>query len=310
MTRIIFMGTPEFAVPSLCALDEHFQVVAVVTQPDRPAGRGRKLTASPVKEQALALGLEVLQPPTLRNPAAVQELADRRPDLIVVASFGQLLESAVLDMAPHGCLNLHGSLLPRYRGAAPIPAAILTGDEETGMTLMRMDEGLDTGPIIAQATCAIGPRDTTTSLTARLADLAAGMLVELLPGWLAGTLPAQPQDDSLATYCDQLQKEDGRLDWSQAADHLERQVRACDPWPGAFTTSQGQRLKVLSARPGPQGVGAGEPGLVVDLDPGVGVVTGDGVLELLEVQLAGKKPMAIDHFALGQRDFVGSILGE
>jgi methionyl-tRNA formyltransferase len=213
-------------------------------------------------------------------------------------------------MAPHGCLNLHGSLLPRYRGAAPIPAAILAGDEVTGMTLMRMDEGLDTGPIIAQAQCAIGPRDTTTSLTARLADLAAGLLVEMLPGWLAGTLPARPQDDSLATYCDQLRKEDGRLDWSRAADYLDRQVRACDPWPGTFTTCQGQRLKVLSARPAARREGRGDPGLVVDLDPGVGVVTGSGVLELLEVQLAGKKPMAVDLFALGQRDFLGSVLGK
>jgi methionyl-tRNA formyltransferase len=309
MARIIFMGTPEFAVPSLRVLDEQFQVVAVVTQPDRPAGRGRKLAASPVKEKSLARGLEVLQPPTLRDPAAVQELADRQPDVMVVASFGQILEPAVLDLAPHGCLNLHGSLLPRYRGAAPIPAAILAGDEVTGVTLMRMDEGLDTGPIIAQARCTIGPHDTTASLTTRLAELSAELLVETLPGWLAGTIPARPQDDSSATYCEQLRKEDGRLDWSRAAAYLDRQVRACDPWPGTFTTWQGQRLKVLSARPLAGWSAGGEPGLVVDLEPGVGVVTGAGVLELLEVQLAGKKPMMVERFVPGQRDFVGSILG-
>jgi methionyl-tRNA formyltransferase len=239
----------------------------------------------------------------------VAELADLRPDLIVVASFGQILASAVLDLAPHGCLNLHGSLLPRYRGAAPIPAAILAGDEVTGVTLMQMDEGLDTGPIITQAQCPIGPHDTTASLTARLADLSAGLLVETLPGWLAGTIPARDQDDSSATYCHPLRKEDGRLDWHQPADDLDRQVRACDPWPGTFTTWQGRRLKVLSARPHPGWSGGGEPGLVVDLDPGVGVVAGKGALELLEVQLAGKKPMAVDRFVLGQRDFPGSILG-
>jgi methionyl-tRNA formyltransferase len=303
------MGTPEFSVPTLQALDDRHQVVGVVTQPDRPAGRGRHLTASPVKELALSRGLEVFQPRTFREPAAVQRLADWQPEVIVVAAFGQILPPAVLDLPPHGCLNIHGSLLPRYRGAAPISAAILAGDERTGVTLMLMDEGMDTGPILAQAETAIGPGDSTATLTADLARLGAELLIDILPAWLAGRITPQPQDDDRATYCRPLRKEDGRLDWNRSAQYLDRQVRACDPWPGAYTTWQGQRLKVLRTHPRPGWSGPGAVGEVVELDPGIGVVTGQGALELLEVQLAGKKPTDIDVFVLGQRDFVGSLLG-
>ncbi|MCL7452505.1 MAG: methionyl-tRNA formyltransferase [Anaerolineae bacterium] len=309
MARVIFMGTPEFAVPTLQALDNHHQVVGVVTQPDRPAGRGRKLTASPVKELALSRGLEVYQPRKLIDPAAAQRLADWQPEVIVVAAFGQLLPPSVLELPPHGCLNIHGSLLPRYRGAAPISAAILAGDETTGVTLMLMDEGMDTGPILAQAEQAIGPSDTTASLTQELAGLGAQLLTSTLPAWLAGRITPQPQDDSQATYCRMLRKEDGRLDWTRSARHLDRQVRACDPWPGAYTRWQGQRLKVLRVYPRPDWSGPGSPGQVLELDPGVGVVTGQGALELLEVQLAGRKPTDIEPFSHGQRDFVGSVLG-
>jgi len=311
MARIVFMGTPDFAVPSLQAVARDHQVVGVVTQPDRPAGRGRRLVASPVKEAAEGLGLEVFQPPSLRRPEAVERLVAWRPDLVVVAAFGQILRPEVLAIPPHGCLNVHASLLPHYRGAAPIPAAILAGDERTGVTIMRMDEGLDTGPVLAQAGWPIGPEDTTGSLTADLARLGAARLVEVLPGWLAGRIAPRPQDDSQATYCRTLQKEDGLLDWALTAAYLERQVRACLPWPGAYTTWAGQRLKVLRARPlpGRPGPGGAEPGRVVDLAPGTGVVTGGGVLELLEVQLAGKSAMDVHAFAHGRRDFVGSILG-
>ena len=311
MARIVFMGTPDFAVPSLQALARDHQVVGVVTQPDRPAGRGRRLVAPPVKEAAGALGLEVIQPPTLRRPEAVERLVAWRPDLVVVAAFGQILRPEVLAIPPHGCLNVHASLLPRYRGAAPIPAAILAGDERTGVTIMRMDEGLDTGPMLAQADWPIGPDDTTGSLAADLARLGASLLVEALPGWLEGRIAPRPQDDSQATYCRTLQKEDGLLDWALTASHLDRQVRACDPWPGAYTTWAGQRLKILRARPlpGRPGPGGVEPGRVVDLAPGTGVVTGEGVLELLEVQLAGKSAMDVQAFAQGRRDFVGSTLG-
>jgi methionyl-tRNA formyltransferase len=316
MARVIFMGTPEFAVPSLQALLAQHHIAGVVTQPDRPAGRGRKLVASPVKELALALGLPLFQPTSLRPPEAVAHLAAWRPDVIVVAAFGQILRPPVLDLPPHGCLNVHASLLPRYRGAAPIAAAILAGEAVTGVTIMRMDEGMDTGPILAQARCPIAPDDTTATLSAALGDLGAQLLVDTLPAWLAGQVEARPQDPSQATYCRPLEKEDGRLDWTRPAAHLDRQVRACDPWPGAFTTWQGQRLKVLRARPHPEQPSAVRPepppdalpAQVVALDEGIGVVTGQGILELLEVQLAGKQPVTAGAFARGQRDLLGDFL--
>jgi methionyl-tRNA formyltransferase len=309
MARVVFMGTPQFAVPTLRALDERHDMVGVVTQPDRRAGRGRKLVESPVKQVASERGLALFQPKTFRSPEAVADLAAWHPDVIVVAAFGQLLPAAVLDLPPHGCLNVHASLLPRYRGAAPIAAAILHGDAVTGITVMQMDEGLDTGPILAQAEYAIAPDDTTASLTAKLAELGARLLVKTLEGWLDGTVHAQPQDDAQATYCSQLTKEDGRLDWSQSAAYLDRQVRACDPWPGAYTTWQGQRLKLLGARPLPDWQGEGQPGQVQELGAGLGVITGKGALELHQVQLAGKKPMPAGQFARGQRDLIGGQLG-
>ena len=309
MARTIFMGTPEFAVPTLQALDDRHEVVGVVTQPDRPAGRGRKLTATAVKEVALSRGLDVFQPRKVSDPGAVQRLADWQPEVIVVAAFGQILPQTVLELPPHGCLNIHGSLLPRYRGAAPVSASILAGDEKTGVTIMLMDEGMDTGPILAQAEIAIGPSDTTATLSRELARLGAELLIDTLPAWLEGRIAPQPQDDAQATYCRPLRKEDGRLDWSRSARHLDRQVRACDPWPGAHTRWQGQRLKVLRVHPRPESPGPGAAGQVVELDPGIGVVTGWGALELLEVQLAGKKAMDIEVFVHGQQDFMGSLLG-
>jgi methionyl-tRNA formyltransferase len=310
VARIVFMGTPEFAVPALLALTESHQVVGVVTQPDRPAGRGRKVVAPPVKEAALARGLPIIQPETLRMAEAMRRLVSWRPDLIVVAAFGQILRTPVLALPPHGCLNVHASLLPRYRGAAPIPAAILAGDLVTGVTLMHMDEGLDTGPILARAECPITPDDTAAALTGKLAHLGAELLIEALPGWLSGKIQTQDQDDAQATYCRALKKEDGLLDWTCSALHLDRQVRACDPWPGAYTTWQGQLLKVLRARPRTAWTGEGRPGQVVSLEAGIGVVSGEGVLELSEVQLAGRKPLAADLFTRGQRGMIGGYLGE
>lgn len=309
MARVIFMGTPDFSVPSLLALVEQHEVVGVVTQPDRPAGRGRTIAPSRVKEVALSRGLPVSQPATLRAPQAVDWLADRHPDAIVVAAFGQLLPVTVLDLPAHGCLNVHASLLPRFRGAAPISAALLSGDPATGVTIMRMDAGMDTGPLLAQAEMPIAPDDTTASLTVRLADQGAQLLVETLAGWLSGKVTAQPQDESLVTYCRPLKKEDGLLDWTRPAADLDRQVRACDPWPGTWTTWQGRILKILGARPWPECAGVGQPGQVVTMADGVGVVTGVGLLELLEVQLAGKRPLVASEFARGQRAILGSRLG-
>lgn len=304
------MGTPQFAVPSLLALCERHQAVGVVTQPDRPAGRGRCVTPSPVKETALAQGIAVYQPQTLRTAEAIEPLARWQPEVIVVAAFGQILPPAVLALPPHGCLNVHASLLPRYRGAAPIPAAILAGDEMTGVTLMRMDEGMDTGPILAQADLPVAAGDTAGSLTTQLAELGARLLVDLLPGWLAGEVAARPQDAARAIYCKPLKKQDGLLDWSAPAVQLDRQVRACHPWPGAYTTWRGQVLKIARARPRPEWAGEGRPGTVVLLPEGLGVVTGQGLLELVEVQAAGKKPMPAGEFVRGQRGLGGAVLGE
>ena len=309
MARVVFMGTPQFAVPTLQALDEHHEVVGVVTQPDGRAGRGRKVVVSPVKQVALDRELDLLQPRTLNDADVVAHLAGWHPEAIVVAAFGQLLPGSVLDLPPYGSINVHASLLPRYRGAAPIAAAILDGETVTGITIMRMDEGLDTGPTLAQAECPISSDETTGTLTAKLAELGAQLLLETLDGWLEGTVEAQPQDDAAATYCSQLEKKDGLLDWSQPAAYLDRQVRACDPWPGAYTTWQSRRLKVLRATPQPGWEGTGQPGQVLEMGKGVGAITGLGALELLEVQLAGKKPMPGGLFARGQRDLVGGVLG-
>lgn len=310
MARVVFMGTPQFAVAALEGLCQHHEVSGVVTQPDRPAGRGRRLVPSPVKGVALARGLPVYQPASLRSAEALDQLAGWQPDVIVVAAFGQILLKPVLELAPHGCLNVHASLLPRYRGAAPIAAAILAGDDTTGITIMRLDEGLDTGPLLAQADLAIGPEDTTASLGDKLAVLGAELLIGTLPGWIGGEIQAQPQDDALASYCQRLSKADGELGWTQTAQHLDRQVRAFSPWPGAYTTWQGQRLKVLRTRPRPEWLGEASPGEVVELPDGAGVVTGQGLLELLEIQLAGKKPMAAGPFIRGQRQIIGEVLGK
>ena len=309
MTRVVFMGTPTFAVPSLERLAESYEIAVVVTQPDRPAGRKRRLTPPPVKETALARGLPVWQPSTLRTPQAVARLRTLAPDLIVVVAFGQILRANVLEIPPHGCLNVHGSLLPKYRGAAPAQAAILAGETETGITLMLMDEGMDTGPIVAQASCSITPDDTAATLREKLCRLGADLLIETLPPWLAGEISPQPQDDSQAIYCRTIVKSDGRLDWKQPAKMLERQVRAYIPWPTAFTHWGGKLLKILHTVPMPEWRGQGQPGQVVALDDGAGVVTGEGVLKLLKVQLAGKRTMMIEEFLRGQREFVGSVLG-
>ena len=304
------MGTPEFAVPVLEALAGAHRVVGVVTQPDRPAGRGRRLAPSPVKQVALERGLSLSQPHSLRTPEAVAQLSAWKPDVFVVAAFGQILPQDVLGLPPHGCLNVHGSLLPRWRGAAPVAAAILAGDEVTGVTIMQMDAGLDTGPVLAQREEPIAPDDTQATLEERLARLGAELLVETLVVYLAGSLLPRSQPDEGATYAGQLRKEDGWLDWSRPAVELDRRVRAFTPWPGAFTMWHGRRLKVLRTVTLPAWRGGVSPGTVVALADGVVVATGEGALLLEEVQLAGKRPMDIGAFLRGQRDFAGSVLAQ
>lgn len=302
------MGTPEFAVPVLKKLIETQMVVGVVTQPDRPAGRGRRLQPPPIKEVAEAAEIPVYQPRSLRSEEAAEPIRDWQPELIVVAAFGQILRPHVLELPPRGCLNVHASLLPRWRGASPIHYAILAGDKQTGISLMRMDEGLDTGPVYVQETIAIGPDETTESLHDRLAALGADMIGRHLDRILRGELTAVPQDDDGSTYAPMIKKEAGQIDWQQPAADLDRLIRAMTPWPGAFTTWEGQNLKILAARPA-GGSGTGRAGLVVTEGDGAAVLTGEGRLVLERVQLAGKTATAMDDFLRGRPDFVGSQLG-
>jgi methionyl-tRNA formyltransferase len=307
--RLVFLGTPPFAVPSLETLAQRHEVVAVVTQPDRPARRGRKLVASAVKKAALALGLPVLQPESLRNKEAVAQLQELEPRVMVVAAFGQILRPAVLNIPPAGIVNVHPSLLPKYRGASPIAGALLAGEEESGVTIMLMDEGMDTGPILAQSVIDVSPDDTTGSLEEKLSRLGAELLVDTLHAWLAGEIEPRPQEDAEATYTTPIAKKDSVIDWALPAQDIWYRIRAYNPRPGASTVWKGDLLKVLRARPDAELKQAGEPGEVIELTDGVGVVTGRGVLLLEEVQLAGKKAMSVKDFVRGQREFVGAVLG-
>jgi methionyl-tRNA formyltransferase len=263
----------------------------VVTQPDRPAGRGRVLSPPPVKTLAASLGLPVIQPHRLKEPQAMQQLSRWKPDLIVVAAFGQILKPEVLDLPRHGCINVHASLLPRWRGAAPIQAAILHGDEQSGVTIMRIDPGLDTGPIISQRSTTITPQDTAASLGNRLAQLGAELLIETLPAYIDGKINPVPQDDSLATYAPMLEKEAGHLDFNQPAELLARKVRAFNPWPGAFTMWQGTYLKVHQAHVQSAQTSNLEPGKTVISEGLPAITAADGLIVLDEVQPAGKKAM-------------------
>jgi len=294
--RIVFAGTPEFSVPALQALHDAGHVLAAVyTQPDRPAGRGRALAASAVKQRALALGLTVEQPATLKTAAAQAGLAAHAPDLMVVVAYGLILPQAVLDIPRLGCLNIHGSLLPRWRGAAPIQRAILAGDERTGISIMKMDAGLDTGPELLRRELAIGPRETAGELHDRLAPLGAQAIVDAVRGWAAGTLPAQPQPPSGATYAAKIRKEEARIDWSDTAMAIDRQVRAFNPWPVAETRLGEEQVRVWEARPAQQAQSTADavpPGTVMRaVDGQLLVATGDGLLELLTLQFPGRKPL-------------------
>lgn len=304
------MGTPGFALPALHRLaDSELELVAVYTRPDEPSGRGRKMAPSAVKAAALGRGLTVMQPASLRGSDEVKTLAGLQPGAIVVAAYGQLLPQSVLDIPPFGCLNIHPSLLPRHRGPSPVVAAILAGDEVTGVSIMLMDKGMDTGPVLAQREWAISDTDTTETLTDKLSQLGADLLMETLPRWLERDITPQAQDNVKATYSRVVTKEDGRIDWRLPALQLWRMVRAFQPWPGCYTYWQGKTLKVAEAVPLP---GSGEVGRVVETGGAhgviVGVQTGDGVLGLLKVQLEGKRVMTADGFVRGQRGFAGSLL--
>jgi methionyl-tRNA formyltransferase len=309
-TRIVFMGSPNFAVPALESLSSNYQVIGVVTQPDRPSGRGQKSSASPVKLAAQELRLPVIHPRRLREPEAMEQLHAWNPDLIIVVAFGQILRQEVLVLPQGGCINVHASLLPRWRGAAPIQAAILNGDIETGITIMKMDAGVDTGPILRQRSVNILPSDNANSLGQTLSIAGANLLIETLPLYLGGNLNLIQQDESKMTLAPMLSKEDGLLELSKTANQLTNQVRAMNPWPGAFLIWHNQILKIHAAQlvnpqpeyledkvpfPGKRIIQAGFPC----------AITGEGIIMFTVVQPAGKKIMSGKDFLLGNKDWIG-----
>ena len=317
--RIVFIGTGEIGVPTLRALlnSEH-QVVAVVTQPDKPVGRDQCIEAPPIKKAIARSGsfqtpkafgagkpppLEILQPARIKDPAAIEELRALKPDVIVVAAYGQILPRDVLEISRRACLNLHASLLPRWRGAAPIQAAIAAGDCETGVTVMYMDEGLDTGEILLQRSVEILPNDTGESLHDRLAQVAPEALLESLRLLASGNAPRIPQDNARATYAPKLKREHGLIDWSESAEAIERRIRAYNPWPGAFMKLDRQNLKIFSASVVDL---TGQPGEVLRSDEDLIVATGKGALSLAEVQLEGKRRMSAAEFLRGHAALLGA----
>lgn len=309
--RIVFAGTPEFAAEHLKALiDSPYEVVAVYTQPDRPAGRGQKLMPSAVKQLAVDNGIPVLQPPTLRNAEAQAELAALKPDLMVVVAYGLILPQAVLDIPRLGCINSHASLLPRWRGAAPIQRAVEAGDSESGVTVMRMEAGLDTGPMLLKVITPISASDTGGSLHDRLAEMGPPAVIEAVAGLAAGTLQGEIQDDSLATYAHKLNKDEARLDWSRPAVELERLIRAFNPWPICHSSLNGEALKVLAAS---LSTGTGAPGEIIGASKdGLIVACGEQALCLTRLQLPGGKALSFSDLFNSRREkfAVGTVLGQ
>jgi len=311
--RLIYMGTPEFAVPVLQVLvGAGYPVLRVVTQPDRPRGRKRKLTPGPVKQYSLEQGLEVLQPVRLKDPAFIELLCALNPDVIVVVAYGRILPPEILKIPRLGCVNVHASLLPRYRGAAPIHWAVMNGEPETGVTTMLMDEGLDTGDIFLQKTLLIGPDDNMGLVHDRLARLGAALLVETLDRLAAGELTARPQDEARATYAPPIRREHELIAWTRSAPAIKNQVRGLDPWPGAYTLLGGRELKVWRAEAVDFEGGDMRPGRLLLADPEQGLVvrTGAGALKIHELQPAGRKRMRAEDFLRGHPLAPGILLGE
>lgn len=314
--RVAFAGTPQFALPALAALAAHHEVVGVLTRPDRRSGRGQKLTASPVKEAALAQHFPLAQPLTLRDAAAPALLAAWRPDALVVVAYGLILPPVILETPRYGCLNIHASLLPRWRGAAPIQRAILAGDTETGVSIMRMEEGLDSGPVLLARRIRISPQHTSGTLHAELAALGAAALLEALAGLAHGTLEPQPQSQAGITYAAKIHKAESRIDWGRAAAEIGRQVRAFNPWPVAETLLEGEPLRVLEAAAletdWNQPLSGGEKfetGVIVGVRDGIIMVAcGEGCLGIRQVQRAGRRPVAAADFA-HTRPLLGLRLG-
>lgn len=307
--RAVFLGTPQFAVPALRAVLGSADVLAVITQPDRPRGRGRHLGAPPVARVAQEAGVRLLQPSRLRSPEVVTTLRELAPDLIVTAAYGKIIPQDLLELPPLGCINVHPSLLPKYRGASPIQSAILHGEDETGVTIMYQSAALDAGDIILQRHVAIAPDDTARTLEATLAEVGAEALTEALHLIAEGRAPRIPQDAAYASYAEKLQKAHGRIDWSRPASELVNVIRAMDPWPSAYTWHRGLRLKIWQGR----AVAAhGDPGTVLEVRAGDGVVvgTGAGGLLVLDVQPEGRRRMTAEEYVRGARLQPGERVGE
>lgn len=303
--RAVFLGSPQFAVPSLNALiqADDIHIPLIVTQPDRPAGRGRKLQPPAVRVAADASGIDVLQPETLRDDEVIEQLRHANPDLIVVVSYGEILQNDILQLPPFGCLNVHPSLLPAYRGSLPIQAPILNGDAETGVTVIKLVRKMDAGPIVARQSHTLRGDETAGLLSEELSDLAAKMLPGVIKQWADGDLTEQEQDESLVTYTRELRKADAAIDWSWSSQYIERFVRAMSPWPRAWTTLDGQRLSVLSAGTAlATGIETTQQGAIVEREGRVYVVASSGLVELLDVQPAGKKSMPASAWFRGLRD--------
>ena len=311
--RVVFMGTPDFAVGTLKALlQSRHQVVAVVTQPDKPKGRGKAMQFTAVKEVAVRAEIPVLQPKKVRKPEVVEEIRQFHPDVIVVVAFGQLIPKAILDMPQYGCVNVHASLLPKYRGAAPIQWAVIDGEEKSGVTTMQMDEGLDTGDMLLTEEVVLDPQETGGSLFDKLSEVGAGLLLKTLDELEAGNVHPQKQpSESTTAYAAMLTKKMGEIDWTQSAVQIERLVRGLNPWPSAYTHLGQKTLKIWRAAVHPSMVQTKEPGTVILMDKKhFGVQTGDGMLEILELQLEGKKRMDADAFLRGYQVEDGIKLGE
>ena len=306
--RVIFYGSPDFALPTLSALiDSPYRPLAVVTQPDAAAGRGRALRPPPAKELAAQHGIPALQPHRLRDQDAVAEMTALQPDLQIVAAYGQLIPARLLDLPQYGTLNVHASLLPRWRGASPISAAILNGDTETGATIMLLDETEDTGPLLRQRATPIGPAEQAGALSDRLAQLGAELLLETIPAWTAGSITPAPQDDAQATRARRVQKRQGRIDWTQPAAELSRHIRAYTPWPSASTTLGKTPIRITAACAAAGN--AAPPGQIIRAGDTIDVATGDGILQIERLQRSGKRELSAAEFLRGYRDLVGQRFG-
>ncbi|WP_443770030.1 methionyl-tRNA formyltransferase [Anaerostipes sp.] len=308
--RAIFMGTPEFAVPTLQALIDHHEVIGVVTQPDKQRGRGKKVQFPPVKEKAVEYNIPVYQPVRAKEEAFIETLRQLNPDVIVVVAYGQILPESILNIPKYGCINVHGSLLPKYRGAAPIQWAVLDGEEKTGITTMFMEKGLDTGDMLDKVEVVLDPKETAGTLHDKLMEAGADLLLETLKKLEAGTAVRTKQDDSKSCYAKMLSKEMGKIDFTKSANEIERLIRGMNPWPSAYTSMSGKTMKIWDADV-VEYQGNEKPGTIVDVTKdSILVATGENALALKEIQLAGKKRMQVQAFLLGRSVEKGIVLGD